>query len=270
MNSKDNNILISIIMGAFNAEEYISQCIDSIIDQTYPNWEFIICDDCSTDGTNDIVAQYAQADPRIKLIKNDKNLRLAASLNRCLEVAKGKYVARMDADDKSLPERLETQLEFMESHPEIDCVGSSRIIFDSNGQQGIRKSVEHPGKELLLLDTPFAHPTIMMKKEVYDALGGYTVSKMTMRAEDLDLWFRFFAKGYKGYNIQEPLYLYREGVEDLGKRTLKAGIQTAKVFAHGYKLIGVPFYKRILCIKPIISALVPKNLMKIYYKKLRS
>ncbi|WP_044935200.1 glycosyltransferase family 2 protein [Pseudobutyrivibrio sp. LB2011] len=265
----DNNTLISVIMGAYNASDTIAEAIESIISQTYDNWELIICDDCSIDNTYQIIEEYTKKDKRIIALKNDKNMRLAATLNRCLEIAQGSYIARMDADDLSLPDRFMRQIRFLEDHPQYDCVGCGRMIFDSEGKHGIRRSKEYPSKSDLLFDTPFAHPTIMMKKEVYDSLNGYTVSKETMRAEDLDLWFRFYAKGYTGYNIPDVLYMYREGKEDLKKRSIKAGVQTAKVFYNGYKLIGVPIYKRILCIKPIISAVVPKSIMVKYYSKWR-
>lgn len=259
--------LVSIIMGAYNCENTLSEAIESIFKQSYENWEFIICDDCSTDNTLKILKQYEEKDSRIIVLHNANNLRLAATLNKCLKEARGKYVARMDADDISLPERIEKQVLFMEKHYEVDCVGTNRIIFDKNGYRSIRVSDEYPTKDKLLLDTPFAHPTIMMKKSVYDTLGGYVVSKATIRAEDLDLWFRFYSKGFKGYNIQEELYLYREDIEDLKKRSLKAGIATAIVFFKGYKLVGIPLYKYIFALKPIISSLVPRGIMMRYLSR---
>ena len=259
--------LVSIIMGAYNCESTIEACMESVLGQTYQNWEFIICDDCSTDNTFNILKNYQKKDKRIILLHNSHNERLAASLNRCLGQAHGKYVARMDADDESLAQRLEVQIAFMEQHPEYDVVGCNRIVFDDNGIRGVRKSEEHPTFQLLIKDTPFAHPTIVMKKSVYDALGGYTSDKSTMRAEDLDLWFRFYEKGYLGYNIQENLYKYREGEKDFSKRSLKAGIQTSKVFWNGYKKVGIPLYKRMWAIKPIIVALLPNKMMMAYQSK---
>ena len=101
--------LVSIIMGVYNDQETISTCIDSIINQDYHNWEFIICDDCSTDETLSIVKKYAQKDSRIKVIQNTKNEKLAYSLNHCLKYSSGEYIARMDGDDIALPHRLRTQ-----------------------------------------------------------------------------------------------------------------------------------------------------------------
>lgn len=260
-----NEPLVSIIMGAYNEQKTIEYCIESILAQTYSNWEFIICDDCSTDETFSILKKYEEKDARFKILHNEKNSRLAASLNHCLSVAKGKYVARMDADDVSLPERLAKQVEYLETHSNVDVVGCARIIFDENGERGIRSGKEVPAKEDLLTDSPFAHPTIMMKKSVYDALGGYTVSEQTMRAEDLDLWFRFFAAGYVGYNMPDVLYRYRESVADMKKRSLKAAIGIAKVFWQGYKRLDYPYLKRIWAIKPVVAALLPKRFMHRYH-----
>ena len=131
--------LVSIIMGAYNCENTIYDCMESILKQTYENWEFIICDDCSSDHTLEILKKYEKNDKRIHILHNEKNMRLAASLNRCLEVAHGKYVARMDADDISMPDRLEKQVEFLESHSEYDVTGCNRMVFDENGDKGIRK-----------------------------------------------------------------------------------------------------------------------------------
>lgn len=257
--------LVSIIMGAYNGEKTISRCIESIINQTYTNWEFIICNDCSTDNTLKIINEYSERDSRIIILNNDRNIRLAASLNRCLDVAKGKYVARMDADDESLPSRLEVQVKYLEEHPDVDCVGVARIVFDEYGEHGIRRENEYPSKNDLLYMNPFAHPTIMMKKSVYNELQGYTVSEETMRAEDLDLWFRFYEKEYNGYNIQTPLYRYREGLDDYSKRTIKAGIGTSKVYWNGLKRLNVKWYKRIVAFKPIITAIIPDVIMHKYH-----
>lgn len=258
--------LVSIIMGAYNEESTIHSCIKSIQNQTYSNWEFLICDDCSTDSTSIIIRQYAEKDDRIKLISNKVNMRLAASLNNCLKYARGEYIARMDSDDESLPQRIEQQVKFLEKNQEIDCVGCARIIFDETGDRGIRKGPEYPKEEILLTTTPFAHPTIMVRRGVYEHLHGYTESQETMRAEDLDFWARFFDAGYKGYNLQIPLYRYHESEDDLKKRSLKAAFETSKVYIKAYKTLGFHKYKYLYAIKPIIAALVPNHIMDMFYK----
>ena len=259
---------VSIIMGIYNCERTLESAIQSILAQTYTNWELILCDDGSTDETYRIANRYAQKHPgKIVLLKNEKNMRLAATLNHCLEYVTGDYIARMDADDVSLPQRIEKEVLFLNTHPEVDCVGTGRIIFDDAGEYGVRFDEEFPVKDILLKRTPFAHPTIMMRAGVFKSLGGYTVSKDTMRAEDLDLWFRFFAKGYKGYVIQEALYKYREALQDFKKRTLKAAIGTSRVYLKGYKLLGFPKVKWIYAFKPIIAAILPSKFMFKYHRK---
>lgn len=259
--------LISIIMGVYNAENTINKCIESILNQSYSNWEFLICDDCSTDNTKKIINQYCKKDKRIKLICNEKNYRLAYSLNRCLSIAKGEYIARVDADDECMPTRLEKQINFLKNNLEYDVVGCSRYIFDEDGVKGIRYSIEYPNSNILLTDTPFAHPTILMRKSAYDKLKGYTVNDKTMRAEDLDLWFRFFYIGLSGYNLQEPLYKYREGKEDYKKRSLQAAFQTSRVFLDGYKTLQFSKTKYIYALKPIISAIIPNTIMMLFHSK---
>lgn len=258
--------LVSIIMGVYNAEKTIKRCINSILNQTYENWEFIICNDGSSDGTLNILNEYQKTDSRIKVISNKSNKKLAVSLNRCLKYAKGKYIARMDADDESLPQRLEVEVDFLERHEQVDLVGCNRIIFDEQGEYGIRKVKEYPTRDILIRDTPFAHPTIMMRKTVYDALGGYRVGHKNMRAEDLDLWIRFFEAGYKGYNIQEVLYRYHESRDDLYKRSVKVAIHTMAAFWYGYRVLNVPFHKRIWVLKPLVAALIPKWIMEKYHR----
>ncbi len=259
---------VSIIMGIYNCEKTLPEAIDSILAQTYTDWELIMCDDGSKDGTYQLAIEYQTKYPdKIILLKNPQNMRLAATLNNCLAVAKGEYVARMDADDESLPERLQKEVDFLDLHPDIDCVGTGRIIFDDGGEYGTCVELEYPTKQTIIKRMPFAHPTIMMRASVYNALGGYTVSKETMRAEDADLWFRFFAAGYKGYVIQEPLYRYRESKEDFKKRTLKAALGARKVKLNGYKLLGVPRRKWFLAWKPVFVACIPKWIMFKHHRK---
>lgn len=258
---------VSIIMGIYNCSTTLSEAVDSICSQTYKNWELIMCDDGSTDNTYEVAKKYVERFPEnIILLKNRHNMRLAATLNHCLEYAKGEYIARMDADDICLPERLETQVEFLENNPQYACVGSNMLIFDEQGERGLRVLPKETKVSTLLTTTIFAHPTIMMKSSVYRQLGGYTVSESTMRAEDLDLWFRFMKAGYKGYNIQKPLYKYREGQHELEKRSMKAAIQTSRVFLKGYKELEFSKLQYIYALRPIIVALIPNRLVCKHHK----
>lgn len=261
-----NEKKISVIMGIYNCEKTLPEAIESVLAQTYTNWELIMCDDGSKDKTYEVAEDYQKENPdKIILLKNAANKKLAATLNHCLSVATGDYIARMDADDMNLPERFEKEVEFLNSHPDIACVGTGMIVFDDDGDRSIRLGNEHPTKMCLIHATPFFHPTIMMRKDAYDALGGYISSPETLRAEDVDLWFRFFERGFSGYVIQEPLYRYRESLQDFKKRSVKAAIGTTKVCLKGYKKLGYPLYVYPYVLKPLIGAILPNRLMHYYH-----
>ena len=121
---------VSVIMGAFNAASTLSASIDSVLKQTYKDWELIICDDCSTDNTFDVAKSYVEKYPNIRVIRNEKNSCLAYSLNHCLKYVQGEYVARMDTDDLCLPDRLEKQVAFLDAHPDLAVVGGGVMLFD--------------------------------------------------------------------------------------------------------------------------------------------
>lgn len=254
-------------MGIYNCAQSLPFAIDSVLNQTYEDWELVMCDDGSTDNTYDVAKQYADSfKSKITLLKNERNLKLAATLNRCLSVAKGEYIARMDADDRCRQDRLEKEVAYLDEHPDIDCVGCGMIVFDENGERGIRLNIEKPSKNFLVHTTPFAHPTIMMRKSVYDKLGGYTVSNQIVRGEDTDLWFRFYAQGFKGYNIQEPLYYYHESVSDFKKISLKTSLETFRISIHGYQILNYPCWKYLYAFKPFVVMLMPNRLRYWYHK----
>lgn len=263
-----SNPRVSVIMGIYNGEKTMRRAIDSIVSQTYTDWELIICDDCSNDNTYKIASEYAENDKRIKVIRNETNMRLAYSLNHCLSVAQGEYIARMDDDDVCMPERFEKQVEYLDAHPEMAVVGSTVIVFDENGDLGVRGlGTEYPIRTLNKLTIPFAHPTIMMRKTVYDLLGGYTVSPETLRAEDLDMWYRFRLEKLDGYVIQEPLLRYYVPIEAYKKRSVKAAKGMVKIKKKYFKPLGVPKRYWFLIYKPLVSAILPNWLMALYHKR---
>lgn len=252
---------ISILMAVYNAEKTLDSAIESILNQTYQNWQFIICDDCSTDGTYARLLHYKSTYPdKFIIIKNEKNSKLAFSLNHCFKYADGEYIARMDGDDISLPERFEKQVEFLDNHPNIAVVGTSMIRFDENGDFGEIKSYQNPNKYILKTAVPYFHATIMMRKEVMEKIGGYTVAKRTERGQDLDLWFKFYANGFEGDNISESLYKVREDREAIKRRKLKYDICFVKIRLIGFKLLKFPFKWKIYAIKPVFSHFIPYKL----------
>lgn len=260
--------LVSIIMGAYNCEDSLTDCVKSIQNQTYDNWEFIICDDCSTDRTYKVAKSLATQDSRIVVIQNKENSKLPTTLNHCLKVAKGKYVARMDADDICLPDRLAQQVEYLESHSEVAVVGGAIIPFDDISEKRPRVPKEHPKAKDMVKDVPFYHPTIMMRKEVYDQLGGYTEAKRTIKGQDADLWFRFYANGYIGYNLQKPVLKYHESIDDYKKKrnyTTAWGMTQTRFI--GFKLNKFPFYLYLLTLKPLVAVAIPRKLMHLLHNR---
>ena len=259
---------VSIIMSVYNCSKTIQECIDSIIAQSYTDWEFIICDDASTDNTYEIVKEYSENYiDKFIILRNEQNKRLAYSLNRCLEVARGEYIARMDGDDISLPNRLEEQVKFLDTHKEFSVVGTAMTPFDEVNEYSKRVLPEIPHPKIMLRSTPFAHATIMMRKSAYDAVNGYTVSKRTARAQDYDMWFRFFANGLKGYNIQESYYMVREDNSAYKRRTLKVRLYNVLTMLKGFRLLNFPIYTYIFALKPILSWLTPNFIMKSIHHK---
>jgi glycosyltransferase EpsE len=261
-----NDPLVSVIMGIYNCSATLGRAIESILDQTYHNWELILCDDCSTDDTYEIAKAYSDRYSNIILLKNERNMKLAYSLNRCLDAAHGEYIARMDADDMNLPERFEKQVDFLEKHNEYAVVSCRSIVFDEDGDKGIRGESGSPDKYSMLKTVPFMHPTIMMRKSAYDKLEGYTVCKRTNRGQDLDLWFRFYEKGFKGYILDEPLYKYHESEKDFKKRTVKTALGYIATKLYGFRLLKFPIYTYILALRPLVSALIPNRILRIYKK----
>lgn len=258
---------VSIIMGIYNCAATLPEALDSILEQTFSDWELILCDDCSTDATLEVALTYKIRFPnKIIVTRNTVNSKLAYTLNHCLRFATGEYIARMDGDDISLPERLQKQVEFLDANPDFAVVSTAMIAFDENGDRGVRRKVECPDKFSLAANPCFDHATIMMRKEVFDALGGYTVAKRTERGQDYDLWFRFFAAGFKGYNLQEPLYKVREDTATFSRRTLRSRLYIAQTMFIGYRLLHYPLMSYLYILKQILAGLTPVFLLDFYRK----
>jgi glycosyltransferase EpsE len=170
----------------------------------------------------------------------------------------------MDGDDWSTPDRFEQQVAFLSTHPEFDLVGTGITVFD--GEKNIASIIKAPTptKESMLRSNAFSHATIMTYKRVYDALGGYSLNPTVERVEDVDLWCRFLAAGFKGYNLPDELYVILEDVNAVKRRTFRARLNSAKTRCRGYKLMGFRGIKRYLPYLQIAKSLIPTGL----YQKL--
>jgi len=203
--------IISVVMPVYNGEKYLREAIDSILTQTYTDFEFIILNDGSIDSTEEIILSYD--DSRIVYVKNEKNLQIVKTLNKGIDLAKGEYIARMDADDISLPERFEKQMEFMEKNPDIDVCGTWYKTFGKN-EYLHKLPVEHEQiKADLLFYCPLAHPTIMMKRSIFDT---YEYPDNFPKAEDYALWTKL-VEYYKFSNIPICLLHYRLHSDQTGE-----------------------------------------------------
>ena len=200
---------ISLIMSVYNGEDYLREAIDSVLAQSFASWELIIINVSSTDSTAEILSEYALRDERIKVHTNETNLRLPSSLNKGLSYAEGKYIARMDADDICLPDRLEKQYNFMEKNTDV-ALSSCRFLTTKNGvvsSGGCGGKCDFESvKALLLVTNPILHPGIIAKAEVIKKLG---YDKNFTCTEDMELWTRFVTSGYKIEIIPEYLMIYR-------------------------------------------------------------
>ncbi len=202
-----NSFKISVIMAVYNGMPFLKEAVKSILDQSYRNLEFIVVNDASTDDT----LKYLNGlkDKRIKIINNSENLGLAASLNKALAFAKGEYIARMDADDISLPNRLETQLRYLEDHPQIALCGCwAELINEKGAKIGAKRYPSQPEKiKSTLLHYPcIIHPTFFASRKFYTELKGYD-PKFDF-AEDYELLMRARNK-FKMANINKTLLKWR-------------------------------------------------------------
>jgi len=212
---------ISLIMSVYNGEDYLAEAIESVINQTFTDWELIVINDCSNDSTSKILSRYESLDTRVKVHTNEVNLRLPSSLNKALSLAKGKYIARMDADDICLPERLQKQYDYMENNPDVS-LSSCRFMTLKNGVissggcggKGDFDSI----KALLLVTNPILHPGIIAKAEVIKELG---YDKNFTCTEDMELWTRFVLSGQKVEILSDYLMIYRLHDKQITETTLE-------------------------------------------------
>lgn len=200
--------LVTIGIPMYNAEKFIRQAIVSILDQTYVNFELIITDDGSSDRSFEIATSFQ--DPRIIVLKDGKNKGISHRLNQQIDLAKGKYFVRMDADDIMFPDRIEKQVNFLEQNPEVDVVGSSAVIIgDENEIIGIREPLIPEDDDYILKANIFIHPSVCGKLSWFKK---YRYDSKIDGAEDYDLWIRGW-KDSTFKNILEPLLFYRDPLE---------------------------------------------------------
>jgi glycosyltransferase involved in cell wall biosynthesis len=196
--------LVSVIMPVHNGADYVKEAVLSIYNQTYSHFELIVVDDGSTDATMDIV--FSIKDPRLVVIRNSQNLGLAASLNKAIEISKGDYIARMDADDISLHDRFQKQVSFLEQHPEVDVLGGTMKYFGYSGYLNHFPQDHETCKASLLFNVCFGHPAIMARKHIFHE-NKYR-PEFLQYSEEYDLWCRLVFN-FRFHNLPDTLVYYR-------------------------------------------------------------
>jgi glycosyltransferase involved in cell wall biosynthesis len=211
---------ISVLIPAYNAEKYLGEAIDSILNQTFTDFECIVIDDCSTDNTWKIIQEYAKKDSRIVGVKNEKNLKLSATLNKGIDICRGDYIARMDADDWSYPDRLQKQIDFLENNLDIGIIGGAMEVCDENLKVLNIRRYNISDSEIrknLFRYSPFCHPATVFKKE---ALLKERYNINLNDAEDYDLYFRI-GKYYKLQNLSNIVIKYRTSNNQVSSKKAK-------------------------------------------------
>jgi glycosyltransferase involved in cell wall biosynthesis len=204
-----NKPLVSVAMPAYNAENYIAAAIESILGQSFRDFELIIIDDGSTDDTLRIINKYSETDERVVVLKNDRNLGVNRTMNKGIEAARGKYIAIMNADDISLPERLEKEVRFLEENSEVGIVGGAMVVVNATGRVLGDRCYYTRDEEIrkhIFRFSPFSHPTVMIRRTILDKSGLYDPHYES--ASDYELYFRIGLHA-KFANLEDKLIKYR-------------------------------------------------------------
>lgn len=210
---------ISVLMSVFNGEAFLTEAVESIRDQTFSDFEFLIVDDGSVDGTAGILDFQASRDSRVRLLRQE-NRGLIAALNRGVSEARGRYIARMDADDVAMPDRLAKQVAYLDERPSVGVLGGAVLRIDSEGREfGVVPSITDSQAILSFLDdnSPIAHPTAMIRRELMDAIGAYRPA--FLHAEDYDLWLRISERAEIA-NLSDVLLRYRVHSGNISRKYL--------------------------------------------------
>ena len=223
--------LISVILPVYNAEKHLREAIDSILSQSYSHFELFIINDGSTDSTEQIIQSYT--DPRIKCIKNEKNLGLIATLNKGIELSTGEFIARMDADDISLPQRFEKQIAFMQKNPDVGAAGSWYYNFSKKGRsEHTLSSNSAELQSILLFNSCLCHPSVIIRKSVLTT-NNIKYHSACKHAEDYDLWIEI-SKVCKLSNVPEFLFKYRTHEEQVTNQHNSIQKESAAIIRKNY------------------------------------
>lgn len=250
---------VSVIMGVYNTpEDYLNKCFMSLFEsiKNY-NYEIIIFNDGSNTETTSVLKKLSEENKNIILLGDGSNHGLAYGLNRCIDFATGDYIIRMDSDDYCSPDRINNELTYLVKN-NLELVGCDMHLFDENGTWGEKKYNSEIRANSFLKTNPISHPTTIFSKKIFDNGIRYNESKWCDRNEDYELFMRIFSEGYKIGVLNEKLYYFREDKNAANRRTFKSRINESKVKYKGFKMLKLPFYNFVYCLRPIFIGLIPK------------
>lgn len=252
--------LVSILMPVYKTAPYLREAMDSMLSQTFTDFELIVLDDCSPDNAEEILDSYT--DPRIVRYKGEKNAGLSNVLNVGIGMARGKYIARMDSDDLSMPERLQIQVDYLEAHPDIDLVSVGMQLFGAKDEVWLREQDPEKVKIIALFHSPILHASSMWRRDSFEKRGLRFRQEM-VPAEDYDLWTRALVKGLRLVNLRQVLYKYRIHPEQATTQTDKT-TSKSRLVQQNYLAATLP------SLSEQKRDLFPDKLWPVFFANLRS
>lgn len=257
-------VRVSIIIAAFNSNDALDSMLEGIVQQTFTDWECIICDDGSTDNTWDVIGQFARRDQRFMPIRIEQNKGPAYARNRCIDAAHGEYVAIQDADDLSMPERFTEQIEFLDKYKDISVVGTYASLVDKQlNVWGEMKPKDVPLRADWVRGPQVIHASTMMRRADLINVGKY--NEKLRKAEDYDLWIRFMNRGYKIVTMPRMLYAIHWDVNDYKRKGLRHRWSELAVCYRAWQMPDIPFYYFFYLLKPLITGILPSKVLHRYH-----
>ena len=260
---------ITVLMSVYNDLPYLKDAVESILNQSFTNFEFLIFDDASTDGSSAVLQQYASKDTRIKLITNQTNRGLGFNLARGVKMARSPWIARMDADDLAFPNRLQLQLNYVQAHPDVSIVGGWAIDINNNGQFISERKVPTTDGQIkkLIWTNPLIHGTVLFNKADIERVGSY--SRKLAKRQDYDLWFRCAQAGLKFANLPQPLIKYRFTDNTLQRNNWKVALVHLRIGWRGCWQVKASPIAYLGVTKQLIIVLLPPPLRVVAYNWLK-
>jgi glycosyltransferase EpsE len=259
---------VSVIMGIYNCADTLEEAVGCILNQTYSNWELILCDDGSSDTTYSVARRLAENYPdRIVLLRNERNCGLNRTLNRCLQAATGDYIARMDADDRCSPERFAVEVDALNSNPDLAIVSTDMEHFDELGTWGRQGHPDAPVAADFVRGTPFNHAACMVRREAYEAVDGYSEDRKFLRVEDYHLCVKMYSAGFRGRNIHQVMYQMRDDRNAYSRRKFRYRINEAYVRLLIVRELNLPVTGLVYALRPILVGLLPPKVYDYLHKK---